>query len=334
MSARFFLCPGRGSYAKGELGTLARLAEQLGDQGRDALARIEAQRKRLDDDLPSLIKLDSAPEFRSSLHLPGRNASPLIFACSVLDAMREERSAPPIVVAGNSLGFYSALVVSGALELEEGMRLVSTMARLQELGANGGQILWTRLDEDWRALPERRTALDELLAELRGRGLSADVSIELGGHVVLAGDEDATRALLEELPKVTLGKREFPFRLPFHGPFHTPLLAPVAEAAAKALDDLALERPRVPLVDGRGFVWSPLASDLGALKDYTIGAQVTTTFDFSTMCRVVLSDFAPDENVLLAPGSSLRAPLGHVEGFIDRGEAIDIASRRRTQLPS
>ena len=328
MTARFFLCPGRGSYAKRELGTLERLVQELGDEGRSGLERIEKQRKLLDDDLPALAKLDTAPEFRSSLHLPGRNASPLIFACTVLDALRESRREGPCVVAGNSLGFYSALVVSGALEIEEGMRLVSTMARLQELGAKGGQVLWTRLDDDWRMLPERRAALDDLLARLRARAVSADVSIELGGHVVLAGDEEATRALLEELPKVKLGKRDFPFRLPFHGPFHTPLLAPVAEAAAKALADLELRAPRVPLVDGRGFVWSPLSSDVEALREYTIGTQVTTTFDFTTMCRVALVDFAPDEHVLLAPGSSLRAPLGHVESFVDRGKRMLSASQR------
>jgi acyl transferase domain-containing protein len=316
--AAFLICPGRGSYAAAELGSLTRLAETLGSEGRDLLAELEALRAAHDPDGPSLGALDGEPAFRPGRHLLGRNASSLIFACAVLDARRAEHQTRPVCVAGNSLGFYTALVVAGALDLASGYRLVSTMARLQDVKTYGGQVLWTLIDDDWNLLPERRAVLEHVLHEVnsRGDGSLAGVSIWLGGHVVVAGSEAAMPALLAALPRVKVGSREFPFRLAHHGPFHTALLEPVARAARVELADLPFGRPNLPLIDGRGFVWSPLWAEPEALRDYTLGWQVTHTFDFTAAVRVGLLDFAADRRELLAPGTSLRAPVGHVEKWL------------------
>ena len=321
MISSFLLCPGRGSYAKSELGTLHRLAKESGQEGRALLARLEEARSHLDPDLPSLEELDRAERFRPGLHLQGRNASPLIYACTLLDELVHRHKGELRVVGGNSLGFYSALVVSGALDPFSGLRLISTMARLQERGPKGGQVLWTLLEEDWTWSAERKALLLRLLKDL-GRALpkaSLRPSIFLGGHIVLAGSEEGIKALLERLPPVKLGKRDFPFRLAFHGPFHNPLLLPVAERALEELADLSFRRPRVSLIDGRGFIWSPLWTDPEKLRLYTLKTQVTETFDFTSTLRVGIREFACDEVNCLRPGSSLRAPLGHVESWLSRG---------------
>ncbi|MCA8968666.1 MAG: ACP S-malonyltransferase [Planctomycetes bacterium] len=314
--AGFLLCPGRGSYGREELGTLVDLVTELGSEGAALVADLETMRAELLPDQPGLLELDQSASFKPAHMLPGMRASPLIYACTVLDARRAMRSCEPVLVGGNSLGFYSALVVSGALAPVDGMRLVATMARLQEDGPEGGQVLWTLLDDEWRVLPERSSEVEAVLAGIRSEGHRVDLSIRLGGHVVLAGDEPATKLLLERLPKVVLGKREFPFRLPFHGPFHTDLLTDVAVRAERALEDLPMSEPRIPLVDGRGHVWRPSSTDVEALFAYTVGTQVTSTFDLTTALRVALLDYAPDTTHLLAPGSSLRAPLGHVQAML------------------
>ncbi len=316
----FLLCPGRGSYTRSELGSLRGLADALGAEGEDLLGRLEDCRARSEPDLPSLEELDGHSSFKPGLHLKGRNASALIFACSILDARLRLREVDPILVGGNSLGFYTALVLAGALSLEDGARLVSTMARLQEEGPGGGQILWTLLDEDWNVLPERKALVEGLCGGPPGEGAPGgpSLSIRLGGHVVLAGDEAAMRRCEEELPKVRLGKRDFPFRLPFHGPFHTSLLRPVSERASRELGDLPFRTPRIPLIDGRGYVWPTYGVQGPALRDYTLGHQCVRCFDFTGMVRVALCDHAPESTILLAPGASLRAPLGHVESWLER----------------
>lgn len=320
MTARVFLCPGRGSYAKSELGSLGRSVAALGPEGETLLTLLEAKRSAVLPGGGELRALDASESFRAAQHLPGQNASPLIYACTLLDARIQAREARPVLVGGNSLGFYSALVVSGALDPVEGMRLVCTMAKLQEEGPDGGQILWTLLDDDWRVDAARIATLRQVIGGMRGQGLEVGLPIRLGGHVVVAGEERAMRALLAELPEVQLGKRAFPFRLPFHGPFHTSRVESVAERAREVLGDLELRAPEIPLVDGRGFVWSPRHADVEALLDYTLVTQVSTCFDLSAALRVALCDYAPDDVVLLAPGSSLRAPLGHVEKALERGE--------------
>ena len=116
MDATFVLAPGRGSYARDELGTLTRLEKEVGRHATTLVDSLEALRARSDPDLPSLRELDRAEAFKPGLHLPGRNASPLIYACSLLADQRHVLGGGSIAcVAGNSLGFYTALASSGAL---------------------------------------------------------------------------------------------------------------------------------------------------------------------------------------------------------------------------
>ncbi len=321
MISSFLLCPGRGAYTKTELGTLHHLEERLGNEGKELLDALEKRRAELDPDFPSLRDLDRAENFRPGLHLIGRNASALIFACTLLDERLHRSKAETNVIGGNSLGFYSALVLSGALDPLSGLRLISTMAKLQEKGPKGGQILWTLMEEDWSWSSKRKATLERVLKELNRTDPEASlrVSIYLGGHVVIAGSESGIRNLMAALPPIKLGKRTFPFRLAFHGPFHNPLLKPIAEEAMKELSDLPFKRPRIPLIDGRGYVWSPLWSDPEKLRHYTLWTQVTETFDFTSTLRVGIREFATAAIFCLAPGSSLRAPLGHVESWLTKG---------------
>ncbi len=303
----FLLCPGRGSYGKPELGALARSIGEIGDEARALVDQLESQRAALQPGMPSLHELDSAPSFRPALHLKGEHASAIIFACTLVDALRARRDSHPVLVGGNSLGFYSALVVSGAVSPSEGFRLVATMAELQQ-SERGGQVLWTLIDDDWRLVPDRQTTLNAVLDQIP----SAALSIRLGGHVIVAANEEDMPALLDALPPVKVGKRDFPFRLAMHGPFHTDLLRDVADAGLTRLADLDIRAPEIPLIDGRGYLWSPLSSDPAALLHYTLVTQVTSTFDFTEAVRVGLLDYAPERIDLLGPGTSLRAPVGHI----------------------
>jgi acyl transferase domain-containing protein len=319
VSARaLLLCPGRGSYGKEELGSLAGLA------GGDAMAALGFEdARRMERGQTSLLALDSAASFRPGVHLKGENAAPLIFAVTALSAERLAGDLEPVAVAGNSLGWYTALTVAGALSFADGLRLVTTMARLQG-ATGGGQLLYSLVDESWRLDPEVAATVRHALAEVNARGAESFVaeSIRLGGHVVLAGTERGLAALEGLLPRRQVGKREFPLRLAGHGPFHTRLLEEVAARAAVELADLPLARPRVTLIDGRGASHSPWSADPGELRSYTLGTQVTTTFDFTAAVRVGLREFAPDVVVCLPPGRSLSAPVGHVM-VAERWRGID-----------
>jgi malonyl CoA-acyl carrier protein transacylase len=303
------LCPGRGAYGAAELGSLARALED--GPVAEALEAADDARRR--DGLPAVRELDAAERFRPGLHLEGRNAADLIYFATMAQVPGLARRYRIVGVAGNSLGWYTALAAAGALDPYAGWRLVSTMARLQGL-ARGGQVLATTVGDDWRVDRDRAAAVAEALRATAAQGDSHFVapSIRLGGHVVLAGTEAGVADLLRRLPEVAVGERKFPLRLAGHGPFHTRLCAEVAAAAQRELADVPFGPPAVHLIDGFGRMHTPWSADPDALRVYTATDQVLETFDFTAAVRVALRELNPDAVVCAGPGTSLRAPVGHV----------------------
>jgi acyl transferase domain-containing protein len=308
-------CPGRGSYGQQELGTIGRLLPS----GAIAAALEQADRQRRAAGLPAVSELDAAAQFKPGLHLDGRNAADLIYFATVsaVEALRARFQI--VAVAGNSLGWYTALAVAGALAPIDGWRLVATMARLQQ-GVPGGQVLTTAVGDDWRPDPAAAAAIAAAVATTRalGEGHYVQTSIRLGGHEVIAGTDAGLQHLLRLLPKRKVGEREFPFRLAGHGPFHTPLCQATAARAADELADLSCTAPQAHLIDGFGNVHTPWSAEPQELLRYTTGPQVVETFDFSAAVRTALREFNPDVLCCAPPGTSLRAPIGHVvlrEGY-------------------
>ena len=63
-----------------------------------------------------------------------------------------------------------------------------------------------------------------------------------------------------------------------------------------------------PAIDGQGKIWSPKAFDPAAIYDYTLGAQLNRTYDFTRAVQVAAAEFAPDKIIVLGPGTTLGAP--------------------------
>lgn len=311
-------CPGRGSYARDELGCIGRTLRPGGPVA-EALAAADDARSR--EDRPTVSELDAAEKFRPGLHLEGRNAAELIYFATLAHVEHLRERYDIVAVAGNSLGWYTALPAAGSLSPTEGWRLVSTMAALQQK-AEGGQLLTTTVDpETWRRDPALVAGVEAALQSVNARGADHFVarSIRLGGHEVLAGTKAGIQALLEELPPVQSAERAFPFQLAGHGPFHTTLCEDVAAAAYHELaPSLPVRPPTCHLIDGNGDVQTPWSTHAPEILYYTTTTQVLTTFDFSASVRTALREFNPAVLLCAGPGKSLRAPIGHVvlaEGY-------------------
>ena len=94
-------------------------------------------------------------------------------------------------------------------------------------------------------------------------------------------------------------------RLGNHAAFHTAMQEPVALQGRDRLSPELFTQPSLPMIDGRGKIWNPGATDPGALWDYTLGHQVTCAYDFSHAIAVAAREFAPDLFVVLGPGTTL-----------------------------
>jgi [acyl-carrier-protein] S-malonyltransferase len=328
------LCPGRGSYTEKSLHSLP--AEH-------AWVR-RAEELRAEYGLSSLVELDQAAKFDPKLHLEPANVSPLIWLVSMLDCAAARAEHEIVAVAGNSMGWYTALAVGGALDFDDGFRLMQEMSLLQQQHAaaseGGGQVIYPLVDETWQRDPEKVAAVETALA---ANPDDAFRSIELGGYAVLAGTEAGIAALLRSLPKTKLGSTPYPFRLMQHGPYHTPLVEPVAARARKSLARLGWRAPHTTLVDGRGARFTPWSCDVDELVRYTLGAQITTPYDFTTSVRVALREYAPDQIVTPGPGNTLGGVCGQIliaEGWrgihsradfdrVQQGETPMLVSMRR-----
>ncbi|HBD91378.1 MAG: acyl carrier protein [Rhodobacteraceae bacterium GWE1_64_9] len=289
------ICPGRGTYTKSELGSLQR---HFHDPGLMA----EFDRRRQAAGQETLTALDGAATYSVAKHTRGDNASALIYACTLADA-RAVQGIDIVAVTGNSMGWYSALACGGALSAEAGFEVVNTMGTLMQQHLIGGQLIYPFVDEDWRPNLARKAEILQLVAQIAERpGHVLALSIDLGGMLVLAGNEPGLKAFEAAVPPV---QARFPMRLANHAAFHTALQAPVAEAGRARLPQTLFGAPQLPLIDGRGAIWWPGSSDPVALRDYTLGHQVVESYDFTRAITTAAREFAPDLFIIAGPGTTL-----------------------------
>jgi [acyl-carrier-protein] S-malonyltransferase len=146
----------------------------------------------------------------------------------------------PAVVAGHSLGEYTALVAAGSLAFEDALPLVRLRAQaMQEavpLG-EGAMAALLGLDDD---------AVGAACAEAAQGQVVEAVNFNAPGQVVIAGHAAAVQRAIEAA-KARGAKRAVP--LPVSAPFHSSLLAPAAARLAQALAPVNLRAPRIPVVN-------------------------------------------------------------------------------------
>jgi [acyl-carrier-protein] S-malonyltransferase len=300
--AALVVCPGRGTYGKAELGYLKRLHADKTDL-METVDRLRSERGR-----PTISELDGADRFSPAIHTRGDVASPLIFTASYADFLAIDRSRFDIAaVAGNSMGWYTTLAVAGAVSARHGFEIVDAMGENSQAGEPGGQVLLTLVDEQWHAAAGLRDTLLGLARTINARpDCALYVSIDLGGMIVFAGNDAGLSALLTEAPQ-TPGRE--PLRLVNHGPFHTPLMQVSSDRARARLPVDWFGGPDVPMVDGRGHIWRPFASNPKALHDYTFATQILETYDFTRAVQVAVREHAPDRIILLGPGDTLGGAI-------------------------
>ena len=172
------------------------------------------------------------------------NAQPALMAVSlatlrVLEAEAGFSVGDAAFVAGHSLGEYSALAAAGSLTISDTARLLRTrglaMQKAVPVGV-GAMAALLGLDYETAVAVAEEAAQGQVCQAANDNG---------GGQVVVSGDKAAVERALE-IAKTKGAKRAM--LLPVSAPFHCRLMQPAADAMAKALEGVTIQRPVSPLV--------------------------------------------------------------------------------------
>jgi len=335
MARLLIVAPGRGSYNRSELGYLQRFPEFRKLRG-ELLAQADAL--RAEKDRPTISELDGAAKYAFSKHLPGENASGLIFTCAAADFAVLEQNHEISAVLGNSMGWYTTLFTGGALDFADAFEVVDTMGWQQKDNVLGGQVIYPLVDDQWRMVPEREPEVMDVVNTIAAKGPDhwVGLSIRLGGLVVLAGTELGVKAMLETLPPVKLGQNDYPFQLARHSAFHTHLMTEASQKGLAALHHIQWGQPKAPMIDGTGKIWRRYQSGPAALKHYTLVDQVLEPYDFTLSLRVGLREYNPDHVVLLGPGETMGGAIAQTmiaEGWRGLHNRADFIAAQKTKNP-
>jgi [acyl-carrier-protein] S-malonyltransferase len=167
-------------------------------------------------------------------------AQPALFALSLaLTEVADELGLTPGLVAGHSLGEYTAAVAVGALGLEDGMRLVAKRGRLMadiQSSTPGTMAAIIGLD---------RHTVERICAEAGELGQVGPANLNSALQVVVSGEERAVERAVE-LADSAGAKRAA--RLQVGAAFHSPMMEPVQRELAEEMKALTFSDPRVPIV--------------------------------------------------------------------------------------
>ena len=160
---------------------------------------------------------------------------PAIFLHSVILAKSLGDEFKPDMVAGHSLGEFSALVAAGALSFEEGLKLVSARAQAMQKACELRPSTMAAV----LALPDAK--VEELCAEVDD--VVAPANYNCPGQVVISGTIEGIDAACEKM--LAAGAKRA-LKLKVGGAFHSPLMAPAQEELAKAIEAADFHTPVCP----------------------------------------------------------------------------------------
>ena len=278
-----FIFPGQGSQFPG-------MAKDLYGTYRD---RMEMANDILGFRITDIMFDGSADDLKAT-----KVTQPAIFIHSSVLAMSLQEK--PDMVAGHSLGEFSALVAAGAISFEDGLKLVAARAQAMQKccestpGAMAAVI----------ALPD--DVIESICADIPG---VVPANFNSPGQVVISGEKEAVDKACAAL-KAAGAKRALP--LPVSGAFHSPLMEPAREELAKAIEATPFRTPVCPIYQN---VTALPSTDPEQIKANLL-KQLTSPVRWTASVRNMIADGAT-RFVEIGPGTVLQNLVKRIAGEID-----------------
>ncbi len=222
---------------------------------------------------------------------------PAIFLHSVILAKSLGTDFRPDMVAGHSLGEFSALVAAGALDFEDGLRLVAARAGAMQKACELTDSTMAAV----LALPDEK--VEEICAGIDGVVVCANYNCP--GQLVISGETAAVNAACEAL-KAAGAKRALILKV--GGAFHSPCMEPARAELARAIEATDIHRPVCPVFQN---VDALPHSDPAEIKANLV-AQLTAPVRWTQTVRNMIADGA-SEFIELGPGKVLQGLVAKID---------------------
>lgn len=226
-----------------------------------------------------------------------RVTQPAIFLHSVILAKTLGDEFRPDMVAGHSLGEFSALVAAGALSFDDGLRLVSARAQAMQKACEARPSTMAAV----LGLPDEK--VEEIVDSVDGIVVCANFNCP--GQIVISGEEPAIDKACELL-KAAGAKRAL--KLKVGGAFHSPLMEPARAELAAAIEATEVKAPICPVYQN---VDAKPHTDPAEIKANLV-AQLTAPVRWTQSVRNMIADGAT-EFVELGPGKVLQGLVAKID---------------------
>ena len=226
-----------------------------------------------------------------------RVTQPAIFLHSVIMAKVMGNKFAPEMVAGHSLGEFSALVAAGAISFEEGLKLVAKRANAMQSAC-----------EITEGTMAAILGLDDEIVEkicMQTDGVVVPANYNCPGQLVISGEIKAIEKACEKLTEA--GARRAMI-LPVGGAFHSPLMEPARADLAKAIENTLIKAPVCPIYQN---VSAKAETDPEVIKTNLV-SQLTSPVKWTQTMQAMISDGAT-EVIEVGPGKVLQGLFKKVD---------------------
>ena len=280
-----YVFPGQGSQYVG-------MGKELYESNEKARALFEQANEILGFRITDVMFAGTDEELRQT-----KVTQPAVFLCSVIPALVNE-AVQPDMVAGHSLGEFSALVVSGALSFEDGLRLVSKRALAMQRACEINPSTMAAV----LALPDE--TVEAICAEVT-EGVVVAANYNCPGQIVISGSNEAIEVACEKL-KAAGAKRAL--KLNVGGAFHSPLMEPAREELASAIEATTFHTPKCPIYQN---VDATAHTDAAEIKQNLV-AQLTASVRWTQSVLNMIAAGA-DTFIEVGPGAVLQGMIKKID---------------------
>lgn len=298
-----FVFPGQGSQFPG-------MCKDLYDAHAEARELCQAADRLLGFSLTDVMFNGTADDLKQT-----KVTQPAVFLHSVV-AQRLMTIEKPDMVAGHSLGEFSALVACGALRFEDALLLVSARAQAMQEAceANPGTMAAVLGLPDEQVVEICQEISSNEAPSLEGRaggGVVIAANFNCPGQVVISGEIDAVETACVALKEA--GARRA-LRLPVGGAFHSPLMAPAAEALAEAIGKTEFRKPFCPIYQN---VTAKPSMNPEEIRENLL-KQLTSPVRWTQSVQNMIADGA-NEFYEFGPGDVLKGLIRKIDATVTVG---------------